>query len=129
MKIIKTAVLFCAGGLAYVGMELLWRGRSHSSMFIAGGVCFLLVGLLGRAEPRLPYPLRLLAGALIITCVELAVGMTVNRGYAVWDYRGQWGNFCGQICPLFTALWVPVSGLALAAYDFLEPRVEKLVRR
>ena len=31
----KRAVLFCAGGGAYVGLELLYRGRSHITMFAA----------------------------------------------------------------------------------------------
>mgnify|MGYP007039094459 CR=1 FL=1 len=35
----------------------------------------------------------------IITTVELAAGLIFNRDYAVWDYRGIPGNFCGQICP------------------------------
>ena len=115
------SVLFYLGGCAYLAMELLWRGRSHGSMFLAGGICFILLGLLNQARPRLPLLPRLLTGAMIITMVELAVGMTVNRQYGVWDYRGQWGNFCGQICPAFTALWIPVSALAMIVYDRLEP--------
>ncbi len=125
MKIWKMSVLFYLGGCAYMGMELLWRGRSHGSMFVAGGLCFVLVGLLNRAEPRLPLLLRLITGALIITMVELAVGMAVNRQYAVWDYRNQWGNFRGQICPAFMALWIPISALAMAVFDRLEPQLER----
>ena len=121
MKIWKNTVLFYIGGCAYMGLELLFRGRSHGSMFLAGGACFLLIGLLGRARPRLPGFALPVAGALIITAVELAMGMVVNREWAVWDYRSQWGNFCGQICPLFCALWIPVSILALGIYDLLEP--------
>jgi len=127
MKLCKYAVLFSAGGAAYVALELLWRGRSHISMFLAGGLCFLLLGLLNRAEPRLPLWLRLPAGALVITMVELAAGLMVNREYAVWDYRKQWGNFCGQICPAFSLVWVPVSALAMAAYELLEPWLERLI--
>ena len=44
MKFWKQAVLFYLGGCAYMGLELLWRGRSHGSMFVAGGTCFLLIG-------------------------------------------------------------------------------------
>ena len=46
-------MLFLLGGTGYVLMELLYRGRSHYSMFLAGGVCFLLLGKLEEAEPRL----------------------------------------------------------------------------
>ncbi len=41
--------------------------------------------------------------------VELAAGLIFNRDYAVWDYRGIPGNFCGQICPKFTLLWIPLA--------------------
>ena len=128
-RIWKTGILFGLGGCGYLGLELLWRGRSHVSMFLAGGLCFLLIGGLNRAEPRLPYPLRLLAGAAIITMVELAAGMAVNRNYGVWDYREQWGNFCGQICPAFSLLWIPVTALALLIFEFLEPRLEQLAEK
>ena len=39
----------------------------------------------------------------------LAAGLIFNRDYAVWDYRGIPGNFCGQICPKFTLLWIPLA--------------------
>ncbi len=125
MKLWKNALMFCLGGGAYVGLELLWRGRSHVSMFLAGGTCLLLVGHLQEVEPKLPLPLRIPAGALIITAVELAVGLAVNRDYSVWDYRGVPGNWLGQICPVFTALWLPLSWLALVLYDRLKAVMDR----
>ncbi len=120
MKIWKNTLLFYLGGCAYVGLELLWRGRSHGSMFAAGGLCFLLLGGLNRAQPRLPLPLRAVVGALVITMVELAAGLAVNRSFQVWDYRDHPGNFLGQICPLFTALWIPVALMGMWLYDRLD---------
>ena len=35
MAFLKKCLLFCIGGGAYVGLELLWRGYSHISMFAA----------------------------------------------------------------------------------------------
>ena len=32
----------------YCGVELLWRGWTHGSMFLLGAVCFYLVGSLDR---------------------------------------------------------------------------------
>ena len=119
------AAVFCLGGAAYVGMELLWRGRSHGSMFFAGGLCLLLVGHLQEVEPKLPLPLQIAAGAAVITMVELAVGLMVNRDYSIWDYRAHPGNWLGQICPAFTALWIPLSWLALAVYDRLKNWMEQ----
>ena len=125
----KNGALFCVGGWGYMGLEFLWRGYSHGSMFLAGGVCFLLLGGLSRARPRLPGWLRYPVGALIITMVELAAGLLVNRQYRVWDYRDQWGNFCGQICPVFTVLWIPVAALGMALYEWLEPAVDGLMHK
>ena len=119
MKFWKQSVLFYLGGCAYMGIELLWRGRTHGSMFVAGGTCFLLIGQLNHVRPRLPLPLRALAGAGIVTMVELGIGLLVNRNFEVWDYRDRAGNFLGQICPMFTALWIPVSLMALYLHDLL----------
>lgn len=123
MGIWKKTVLFAAGGCGYMGLELLWRGWSHGSMFLAGGSCFLLLGQLSRAKPALPAPVRWVAGALTVTSVELAAGLLVNRDYSVWDYRGLPGNFRGQICLPYTALWVPVSIGAMALYGVLDRRL------
>ena len=127
MRFLKHALLFCIGGAAYVGLELLWRGHSHISMFAAGGVCFLLIGQLGRVEPRLPAFARACGGALIITMVELATGLLVNRQYQGWDYRDRVGNFLGQICPAFTVLWVPVSLLAMWLYEKADRHMDKVL--
>lgn len=113
MRFLENSGLFALGGGAYVGLELLWRGHSDPSMFLAGGTCFLLLGGLNRAKPLLPFPIRCLVGAGIITSVELLTGLLVNRDYAVWDYRNMPGNFYGQICLPFSLLWIPVSAGAL----------------
>ena len=125
MKIWKYAVRFYVGGSAYLFLELLFRGRSYGSMFLAGGVCFLLIGHLGEVRPKLPVLARALAGAGIITMVELAAGMLVNRDYRVWDYRAVPMNFMGQICPRFTALWIPVALAAIWIYGGVRDLTEK----
>ena len=124
MKIWKNCVLFYTGGATYLSLELLYRGRSHGSMFLAGGLCFLLIGHLNRVNPRLPLPLRALVGAGIVTMVELGAGMAVNRNYQVWDYRDQPGNFMGQICPLFSALWIPLSLAAVVLFQKMDTGLE-----
>ena len=123
MRIWKKAVLFYLGGCVYMGLEVLWRGWSHGSMFLAGGVCFLLIGHLGEMKPVLPVPVRMVLGSGIITMVELAAGLLFNREYRVWDYRGQVGNLWGQICPTFSLLWIPVALAAITLYDRLQKRI------
>ena len=75
------------GGLAYMGIELLWRGRTHWTMGVLGGVCFVLIGLLDEIQEHPPLPLQMLQGAAIVTGLELLVGLVVNRwlGLGVWD--------------------------------------------
>lgn len=121
----KKSVLFYLGGAAYMGLEVAFRGWSHGSMFLAGGTCFLLLGKLERTEPRLPLPLRGLLGATTITAVELAAGLLFNRGYQVWDYRGQPLNFHGQICLPFSLLWIPVGLAAMGLYNRAEMLINK----
>ena len=125
MKVWKYFVRFYVGGSAYLFLELLFRGRSYGSMFLAGGICFLLIGHLNRVTPRLPVIAQAVAGAGIITMVELAAGMVVNREYAVWDYRGLPLNFMGQICPQFSLLWIPVALAAVWIYDGIREITEK----
>ena len=121
MKIGRKALEFCIGGGTYVGLELLYRRRSHSSMFLAGGICFLGLGKLGKT--KLPPWSKPLFGAAIITTVELLTGLLFNRKFTVWDYRDQPGNYRGQICPLFCLLWIPLSTIAMRFYRLLDNRL------
>ena len=106
------------GGGAYVGLELLWRGRSHPSMFASGGVSFLLLGKI--RDTGLPLWLKPVAGAAAITAVELGTGLLLNRDYHIWDYRAVPGNFRGQICLPFSLLWIPLSVLGMGMYGLTE---------
>ena len=42
------AAVFSLGGLGYGGIEILWRGATHWSMLLTGGVCLLLLEQLDR---------------------------------------------------------------------------------
>ena len=121
MGVKKQIVLFGIGGAAYVGLELLWRGHSHISMFFAGGVCFLLLGKISRTS--LPFWLQGILGSASITSVELLTGLLANREYSVWDYRHLPFNFYGQICLPFSLLWIPLSLGAILLYRQLDKRL------
>lgn len=117
-------VCFILGGAVYVGLEFLWRGRSHISMFISGGLAFaLLDGIFSKYT--LPLLLKCAIGAAIITSLEFAAGYIVNirMGLNVWDYSERPLNLYGQICPEFSLLWagltVPISYLS----QFLHQRI------
>lgn len=119
----KKIGMFAIGGGSYVCLELLWRGRSHWTMFMLGGGCFLAIGELGRRFPKLSRPIRAVLGSTICTAGELATGLLFNGDHAIWDYRDLPGNFRGQICPIFTLLWVPLSAAAAELYRWLEGKL------
>ena len=99
----KLLVTFAAGGVGYCALETLWRGRTHPSMALCGGtVLAVFTKMVRRGGSRLGLCLR---GCALITGCELLCGLTFNRDRQVWDYSRLPGNFRGQICPLFSALW------------------------
>ena len=66
--------------------------------------------LLGQLQKtKLPLPVRALAGAAVITGVELLAGLAANRQHQVWDYRDMPLNLMGQICLPYSLLWIPVA--------------------
>lgn len=119
----KNAILFTIGGGAYVGLELLYRARSHWTMFVLGGGCFLAIGQLGRKCPYLPPAVRAVIGSGICTAGELLTGLVFNRDHAIWDYRDLPLNFWGQICLPFSLLWIPLSALGAEIFRLLEGRL------
>ena len=124
MKFLKSCVLFYIGGTAYMIREFLWRRRSHGSMFLLGGACFLLVGGKIARLQKLPLALRAVLGAGTITALELATGLTVNRDFRIWDYRMLPYQFMGQICLPFSLLWIPVSLIAMMLYAFTNKHLD-----
>ena len=120
MYLEKELLVAGCGGCLYVLTELLWRGRSHISMFILGGICFWLIGRLDRNQ-TIPIWQQGLSGAALITALEFLTGLLVNRWLAlhVWDYSHLPMNFMGQICLPYFLLWIPLSTAALFAEDGL----------
>jgi uncharacterized membrane protein len=109
---LKNTFLFLLGGTIYFFIEILFRGFSHSSMFICGGLCFVIIGLLNETKYfKIPLFLKMFISSIIITVLELITGLIVNvwLKLEVWDYSSLPFNFMGQICILYTALWFFLS--------------------
>ena len=87
--IIKYVVLFVTGGLVYMSLEILWRGYTHWTMGILGGICFICLGLINELLSwETPLALQMLIGSTIITILEFITGCIVNLwlGCNVWDH-------------------------------------------
>ena len=119
MKRILT--LWALLGAAYVALEVIFRGRSHPSMLIVGGLCGVLVGAINQRPEffRAPVIIQSLIGAVIVLAVEFISGCVLNiwLGLGVWDYSNQPGNVLGQICPAFGVLWFFMMPFAIWAED------------
>ncbi len=107
--------LFLLGALGYPTLELAWRGRTHYSMSIAGGMSMLLIGRIRKLP--LSFPMRALLCGLGITGVECLCGRIWNRAYQVWDYRRMPLNYHGQMCLPYTLAW---CGLGAAMMKLLD---------
>lgn len=122
MSIPKNTLLFTLGGGCYTALELLWRGRSHVSMFCLGGACFLAIGKLDQKR-RFSRLGTMISGSAICTAGELATGLILNRDHRIWDYSRLPLNFRGQICLPFSLIWMPVSLIGAELYRWADRKL------
>ncbi|GAA4290745.1 membrane protein [Anaerocolumna aminovalerica] len=119
---LKYILLFFIGGYAYCGIEILFRGFSHISMLIAGGLSFVLIGLLNENfNHKMALVSQMALSACIITAIEFLVGLVVNvwLDLKVWDYSNMPYNFMGQICLLYVNIWFFLSLASILLDDYL----------
>lgn len=115
LNISRYTMIFFIGGFGYGLLETMFRGFTHWTMFVTGGVVFMILYYVNSRNENAPLWQKCLVGAFIITFAELAVGCIVNLwlGWNVWDYSAYSFNFMGQICLAFTGLWfflcIPIS--------------------
>ena len=103
----RYGAFFLLGGVLYACLELLWRGRTHWSMALTGGLCMAVLRYISLHCRSISVWSRALIGCAFITLAEFLVGLAVNLalGWKVWDYSGMPLNFMGQICLSYCALW------------------------
>ena len=116
-------ILFLIGGGIYYLLEVLWRGYSHWTMFILGGLCFVIMGLLNEYKFSWNDSLikQSIISACIITVFEFFTGCIVNLwlGWEVWDYSELPCNLFGQICLYYFMLWIPLSMFGIILDDWI----------
>ena len=121
-KIKKYEFLFFVGATIYVIIEKLYRGYSHWTMFLLGGICFIALGLINELIPwDMPLLLQMLIGGMIITVLEFITGCVVNLwlGWNVWDYSELPCNLLGQISLFSSIGWVGLSLVGIVLDDFI----------
>ena len=115
MTLLEMCASLIFGGGVYIIIEILYRGYSHWSMAIAGGVSFLLLHGLFSKFSGMHMILKLVACLIIISSVEFLVGYIVNMRFRwnIWDYSNHRYNLCGQVCLRYSLTWalfaIPIS--------------------
>ena len=121
-KLLKYYTLGTLGGSIYVFIELMWRGYSHWSMFLLGGICFIALGLINEVIPwEMPLTAQMFIGCAIITVLEFITGCIVNLwlGWNVWDYSDLPYNLLGQISVVSSVGWYFLSAVGIVFDDWL----------
>lgn len=122
-SLFKELILFIFGGLIYFNIEIIVRGFSHWSMFIVGGLCFVIIGLLNEIYSwNLLFQWQCLIGSGVITTLEFISGLIINKllHWNVWDYSDRPFNLMGEICLHHSVLyWIPLSAIAIVVDDFI----------
>jgi uncharacterized membrane protein len=127
-NLIKCTILFLIGGAAYFLIEILWRGYSHWTMFLLGGLCFLIIGAINNFLPwEMCFEAQSIIGATIITIFEFIVGVIVNiiLKWNVWNYSTVPFNIMGQICLPFSLIWIVLSAVIIIVDDLVRYKIFK----
>lgn len=108
--------LFLIAGCFYYCCELLFRGRSHWTMFVLAGIlavcCIDVPNNIYSFD--LDYRLQVLISAALCTLGEGVTGLVVNRWlhWGIWDYSSLPGSFFWEQCNiLFVGVWILLIAL------------------
>ena len=110
-KMKKYTILILFGGALYCICELSWRGWTHPSMALCGGLCFLMIYMVNDKLRGSSLIKQGLISCAVITTTELLFGFVLNilLGLNVWNYSNIGFDLLGQICIPFCGVWFIMS--------------------
>ena len=101
---------------------MLFRGFSHWSMFLLGGICFVFFAQQG-IWTGWSAPLWKQVGwcVIFVTACEFITGILVNKvmRWNVWDYTDQPFQVMGQICLPFTIIFSGLCAIGILLSGYL----------
>ena len=121
-KIIEHIAIFIVGAITYMLLEICWRGYTHWTMGILGGIVIILVGLINEVTRKdLPLIIQAPMASIIITLLEYWAGYILNiqLGMNIWDYSDLPFNVDGQVCLYYSLLWMILGIVASVADDLI----------
>lgn len=114
--------IWALGGSLYYTFELVFRGFSHWSMFVLGGICMVFFTVQGQMlHWQDPLWRQILRGTIFITAMEFITGIIVNKWLhlQVWDYTDQPFQLFGQICLPFAVIFSGLCALGILLSGYL----------
>lgn len=123
-KVLYYAIMFGMGAFGYGLIEIMWRGYTHPSMALAGGIGMPILSVIEQRMKPLKYIYRCISGGLTVLSIEFVFGIifNLNLGMNVWDYSMVPLNFKGQICFLYFTLWCFMSAPLLVCAELAHRR-------
>ncbi|CUX50402.1 putative ABC transporter permease [Clostridium sp. C105KSO13] len=121
-KLSEYLFLWTLGGTIYYAFEMAFRGFSHWSMFVLGGVCMVFFAQQGLwVKWKDPLWLQVVRCAVFVTSAEFITGIIVNKWlkWNVWDYSDQIFHLFGQICVPFIILFSGLCALGILLTGYL----------
>ena len=134
---VLSMLLWSWGGTVYFLLEVAFKtitGHPERISWTMLVVAILLTVPVERCGAQLPWScplwLQALCCAALVTAVELVSGLVLNLwlGLDIWDYTDLPGNFLGQICPQYSAVWWVLCLVFIPAFDWLRYAVEGIER-
>lgn len=121
----RFTMLFFIGAFGYGFLELLWRGHTHWTMFVLGGLCMYTLFTVFTHMEHSSIFTKAIVGGFIITAAEFLTGCIINLllHWNVWSYASSPFNILGQVCLPYSVLWavlsVPIAYLCEALKKFI----------
>ena len=126
---IRRGLEFLIGAICYGLTEILWRGYSHWSMLITGGMVFCALGRLHKRILSVSYLGKSIQGAIAVTITEGIVGLVANKLFRmeVWDYSHEKWNLGGQICLKYFCCWALLAVPAMLFFRLVDEHLKKML--
>lgn len=118
----KCVFMFVFGFMAYITIEVCYKGSSHWIMGLCGGLVFIL---LDKINDKISWNIDILVqgliGSLLITSLEFVIGEMSLKGIIqpMWDYTYMPINYKGIICLPFSLIWIGLSIIAIVVADWI----------
>ena len=124
-KMMKILLIWFILGTLYFTLEGIWRipkgGYANIVMLPIGGLCGICVGSINQIPKfyNMKVIYQSIIGALIVTFIEFISGLVLNcyLGLGIWDYSNLPFNILGQICLLFSLIWLSIMPLCIWLED------------